>query len=473
MLFNSLTFLMFFVAILAVHYSGVSWKLKKSNLLLGSYIFYAAWNPPFVLLLFLSTFVDWNIAAKIHHAKTQKKRKHWLWLSLLFNLGLLSLFKYSGFLLENFQSLTRIIGWDFQSFDPGFILPMGISFYTFQTLSYTLDIYFKKLKPHDSFLDYALFVSFFPQLVAGPIVRAKDFLPQLSQQNRMDFNKFSLGIGLFIIGIFSKTVMADAFFAPLVNAVFVDGVQADALSTWLAAVFFYAQIFCDFAGYSLCAIGTALSLGFVLPFNFKSPLVATGFSDFWQRWHISLSTWLRDYLYIPLGGNRNGNFNTYRNLLITMLLGGLWHGAAWTFVLWGALHGVYLIVERLLKSISFLSSFADNLWGKLLQMLITFFLVMLAFIVFRAENMSQVQMILTGMFTAAEGQSLIQWDLWTQIVTVAFIGMLTLQLVYKNTKITDILQSFSVATRAVVLSMCLILIFISAGASDAFIYFQF
>ncbi len=473
MLFNSITFLLFFIVILAVHYSGISWKLKKSNLLLGSYIFYAAWNPPFVLLLFLSTFVDWNIATKIHNAKTQIQGKHWLWLSLIFNLGLLSLFKYSGFLLENFQSLTRLLGWEFQSFDPGFILPMGISFYTFQTLSYTLDIYYKKLKPHNSFLDYALFVSFFPQLVAGPIVRAKDFLPQLKHQDRIKFNQFSLGVSLFIIGIFSKTVLADAFFAPLVNAVFVDNVQADKLSSWLAALFFYAQIFCDFAGYSLCAIGTALSLGFILPFNFKSPFAAIGFSDFWQRWHISLSTWLRDYLYIPLGGNRFGTFNTFKNLMITMLLGGLWHGAAWTFVLWGLIHGFYLILERWLKSLTLSKQIGQIAVTKIVMMFVTFFLVMLAFVIFRAENLDQAHSIFSGMFMTVQGQELIKWNLWTQIVSASFLIMFALQWIYKNTKITDILQSHSIVVRSLILSFCLILIFISAGNSDAFIYFQF
>ncbi len=473
MLFNSITFVLFFIVILAVHYSGLGWKLKKTNLLLGSYVFYAAWNPPFVLLLFLSTFVDWNIAEKIHLSQTQKKRKHWLWLSLLFNLGLLSLFKYSGFLLDNFQNLTRAIGWEFQSFDPGFILPMGISFYTFQTLSYTLDIYFKKLKPHNSFLDYALFVSFFPQLVAGPIVRAKDFLPQLKQQNKINFNDFSLGISLFIVGIFAKTVLADAFFAPLVNSVFVDGVQPDGLSSWLAAVFFYAQIFCDFAGYSLCAIGTALSLGFILPFNFKSPMAAIGFSDFWQRWHISLSTWLRDYLYIPLGGNRAGTFNTFKNLMITMLLGGLWHGAAWTFVLWGFLHGLYLVVERWLRTLTFAKKLAQYSLIKIPMMLATFFLVMIAFVIFRAENMNQVQMVFSGMLGATKGESLIKWDLWTQLVTAVFVLMFALQWWYKEIRITEILQSYSAILRSVFISICLVLIFISSGNSDAFIYFQF
>ncbi|MFK8013013.1 MAG: MBOAT family protein [Marinicellaceae bacterium] len=456
-----------------IHYSGINWKIKKTNLLLCSYIFYAAWNPPFVLLLFLSTFVDWNIAKKVYLSKSIQQRKHWLWLSLFFNLGLLSLFKYSGFLLENFQSLMLLLGWKFESFDPGIILPMGISFYTFQTLSYTLDIYFKKLKPHNSFLDYALFVSFFPQLVAGPIVRAKEFLPQLKVQNTISFNTFSLGVSLFIIGIFTKVVLADAFFAPFVNAVFSDNIQADPLSSWLASIFFFAQIFCDFAGYSLCAIGTALCLGFVLPFNFKSPLAAIGFSDFWQRWHISLSSWLRDYLYIPLGGNRNGTLKTFKNLMITMLLGGFWHGAAWTFIMWGFLHGMYLVLERGLKSLQISKRLMRYKLMQLFMMFITLFLVMIAFVVFRAENLDQVSMIFSGLFFMTEGNSIIEWNLWTQLVLLSFMVLLFLQVFFKEKYITEVLQSCSVLSRSIYLSLCLILIFISSGNSDAFIYFQF
>lgn len=473
MLFNSLTFILFFTVIVLIHYSNLSWKLKKSNLLLGSYLFYAAWNPPFVLLLYFSTLVDWKIAKKMESSDTQKSRKHWLWLSLLVNLGLLSTFKYSGFLIDNFNALTRLVGFEIHLLDPDFILPMGISFYTFQTLSYTLDIYFKRLKPHHSFLDYALFVSFFPQLVSGPIVRAKDFLPQLQSQNLISFSTFSMGLSLFIIGIFEKTVLADAFFAPLVNSVFIDNQQADLLSSWLGALFFYGQIFCDFAGYSLCAIGTAMCLGFRLPFNFQSPMTAIGFSDFWRRWHISLSTWLRDYLYIPLGGNRFGSFNTFKNLMITMLLGGFWHGAAWTFILWGALHGFYLVIERALKPMKSLHGLYKYTMVKFLIAALTFLLVMWAFVIFRAENMQQVNLIFSGMFNLNQGNSVIAWNMWTQIVALSFVALVVIQWLFRNRLITDVLNAMPIYIRATLLSLCLILITVSSGNSDAFIYFQF
>jgi len=473
MLFNSFTFIIFFAFIVLVHYSPLAWKYKKSNLLLGSYIFYAAWNPPFVLLLFASTFVDWHLAKRIFLSPTPKSRKAWLGLSLLFNLGLLSVFKYSDFLVENFQMLVHMFGVSIEFQDPGFILPMGISFYTFQTLSYTLDIYFKRLKPHHSFQDYALFVSFFPQLVAGPIVRAKEFLPQLRQQNRIKFDTFSIGISLFIIGIFEKVVLADTFFAPIVDSVFIDGAQPDALSAWMAALFFYAQIFCDFSGYSLCAIGTALCLGFKLPFNFRSPFSAIGFSDFWRRWHISLSTWLRDYLFIPLGGSRFGKFVTFRSLMITMLLGGLWHGAEWTFVIWGALHGSYLVVEHGLKSVSFSRQLVSAWWVRCILLAVTFLLVTIAFVIFRAENLQQAMSIYAGMAGLGGSESLVQWGLWTQIVSAAFIILLLLQWIYSNRLITDVMQKMPMLGRALLLSACLLLITVSAGNSDAFIYFQF
>ncbi len=473
MLFNSVAFILFFILVLSVHYSNISWKFKKSSLLISSYLFYAAWNPSFVVLLLLSTIVDWFLAKKIYKSGSNITRKRWLWFSLLFNLGLLSVFKYSGFIFESFDLLMKFMGVTFEISNPGFILPMGISFYTFQTLSYTLDIYFKRLKPHHSFLDYALFVSFFPQLVAGPIVRAKDFLPQLKKQNRISFNVFSLGVSLFIIGLFEKTVLADALFAPIVNEVFDSDSPVDLLSAWLAGFLFYGQIFCDFSGYSLCAIGTAMCLGFNLPLNFRSPFAAIGFSDFWQRWHISLSSWLRDYLYLPLGGNRIGSFKTFRNLMLTMLLGGLWHGAAWTFVLWGFIHGFYLILERAIKSFAINNKILNTVAIKLTLMFLTMLLVMLAFVVFRAENLQQVNSIFSGMFGFSNGEPLVLWNLWTQICAFAFIALIAIQLTYKNRLLTDVIVGMNSFVKASLLATCLILLFISSGNSDAFIYFQF
>ncbi|TDR16872.1 MBOAT family O-acyltransferase [Marinicella litoralis] len=477
MLFNSLTFLLFFAWVVAVHYSSLRWSLKKGHLLLASYAFYAAWNPPFVLLLWLSTLVDWQVAKQMDQQTVQKKRKHWLWLSLSINLGMLVVFKYADFLLANFQMLLTLLGLNMTFADPGLILPMGISFFTFQTLSYTLDVYYKRLKPWHGFWDYALFVSFFPQLVAGPIVRAKSFLPQLLKQTRVDINQFSIGLSFFIIGLFQKMVMADSFFAPIVNQVFSQHETIDTTSSWLGSLFFSAQIFCDFSGYSLCAIGLAMCLGFVLPINFRSPFAAMGFSDFWRRWHISLSSWLRDYLYIPLGGNRNGQFKRYRNLLLTMLLGGLWHGAAWTFVIWGALHGSYLVLEQLIKQSRLAKRFKPNAVIKLILAVLTFLAVVLAFVVFRSENLSQAGHIIAAMFGISGSSNVttyaVKQDAWLLLVVVAFVLMMASQWFMRNKSLSEVIAHSHAVVRALFIAAALLFIMLSTGNSNAFIYFQF
>jgi len=476
MLFNSLTFLLFFTWVIAVHYAPIKWSLKKGHLLLASYVFYAAWNPPFVLLLWLSTLVDWQVAKKINQQQ-RNKRKYWLWLSLSINLGMLLVFKYADFLLANFQLLLNYFGINLVFAEPGLILPMGISFFTFQTLSYTLDVYYKRLKPWHGFWDYALFVSFFPQLVAGPIVRAKSFLPQLIKQTQVGINQFSIGITFFIIGLFQKMVMADSFFAPIVNQVFENHATIDTASSWLGALFFSGQIFCDFSGYSLCAIGLAMCLGFVLPINFRSPFAAIGFSDLWQRWHISLSSWLRDYLYIPLGGNRSGNFKRYRNLMITMLLGGLWHGAAWTFVLWGALHGSYLVLEQLFKQSKFVQNMKPKVWVDFVMWLSTFMAVMLAFVVFRAIDLSQAWDIISAMFSFTDNSinavTVVKQDTWLLLVCVSFLLMMLSQWMMRNRHLSDVVDQSHAVIRAVFITFALLLISLSTGNSNAFIYFQF
>ena len=292
-------------------------------LLLASYIFYGLWNPPLILLLWISTIVDWTAGNKLAKENNQNKRKMWLLLSMFVNLGFLGFFKYGDFLLENFVVFMNAVGIDFQARPMDIILPMGISFYTFQTMSYTIDIYKKEIKPAKTFLDFALYVTFFPQLVAGPIVRAKDLISQFYTPKRATIDQFLWGLFSFTLGLFMKVVMADTLLSQTSDDVFDSGKVLhfwDALAGTLA---FSGQIFFDFAGYSTCAIGIALMLGIVLPDNFKYPYASVGFSEFWKRWHISLSSWLRDYLYIPLGGNRHGITRTYAALMITMLLGGL------------------------------------------------------------------------------------------------------------------------------------------------------
>jgi D-alanyl-lipoteichoic acid acyltransferase DltB (MBOAT superfamily) len=346
MLFNSYTFLMFFVVVLAGYYLTRSWKVRKGILLVASYVFYAAWNPPFVVLLWLSTVVDWLAAKGIHASVSPRRRRLLMAVSLMANFGLLGYFKYAGFMVDNFLLLARALGLHVSLASPNVILPVGISFYTFQTLSYVLDVYRRKIVPERSFLDYALYVTFFPQLVAGPIIRAEDFLPQCTQPKACSGNDLGWGLSLMLLGLFEKVAIADGILAPIVESVYDTVGRPDFISAWCGTFAFAGQIFLDFAGYSLVAIGSALCLGFTIQDNFRFPYAAVGFSDFWARWHMSLSSWLRDYLYIPLGGSRKGPFRTFASLMITMLLGGLWHGASWTFVIWGGLHGLYLVLQR-------------------------------------------------------------------------------------------------------------------------------
>ena len=391
MLFNSLGFLAFFAIVLALYYTRIGWTNKKRMLLLASYVFYALWNPPLILLLWISTVVDWTAANKLFKEQNERKRKLWLLLSICVNLGFLAFFKYGGFLLENFVYLCNLAGLDYHPAAPDIILPMGISFYTFQTMSYTIDMYYRKNEPARTFLDFALYVTFFPQLVAGPIVRSKELIPQFYEPKRATQRQFIWGGFLLTLGLFEKVILADVLLSGTSDAVFGASSILNPLDAWSGTLAFSGQIFFDFAGYSTCAIGIAMMLGIILPDNFRYPYASIGFSDLWRRWHITLSSWLRDYLYIPLGGNRKGPRRTYINLLLTMLLGGLWHGAAWTFVVWGALHGTYLLVERFLRDKITIRVTATN--GIFLA-LGTYFLVNITWVFFRAGDFTTAMKML-------------------------------------------------------------------------------
>src|SRR5262245_22096627 len=386
MLFNSLTFVVFFVIVVATYWSIRSWNTRKNLLVVASYIFYGAWNPPFAALLFSTTAMDFWLGRQMSRAKGRRSRRAWLIASLCMNLSMLGFFKYGNFLLENFQWLLARIGIVYQPPHLDILLPVGISFYTFHSLSYTLDIYRDVLKPTKSLRDFVLAVSFFPQLVAGPIVRAGDFLPQLVRPQPLRTGQFFWGLLLMTLGLFEKVVLADMMLAGSADRIFGYAGPLVAVDSWLGVMAFAGQIFFDFAGYSTCAIGAALCLGFHLKDNFRFPYAAVGFSDFWRRWHISLSTFLRDYLYIPLGGNRNGAVRAAINLMIVMFVGGLWHGAAWTFVVWGIIHGLCLVLERVLRAV-----FKDAKWTEMLgvQILLglgTYAAVCLAWVFFRAGD---------------------------------------------------------------------------------------
>ncbi|AFU69865.1 membrane protein involved in D-alanine export DltB-like protein [Psychroflexus torquis ATCC 700755] len=471
MLFNSLSFVVFLVIVLALYYSKFfSWTSKKRMLLLASYLFYGLWNPPLVILLWISTLVDWTAGKKLAIEENQRKRKLWLLLSLIVNLGFLAFFKYRDFLLDNFTSVVNAYGYGYEAQPMDIILPMGISFYTFQTMSYTIDIYKRQIKPAHTFLDFALYVTFFPQLVAGPIVRAKDLITQFYEEKRATFNQFAWGTFLLTIGLFQKIVLADILLADTSDKVFGSQSILHGLDAWTGTLAFSGQIFFDFAGYSTCAIGIALMLGIVLPDNFKYPYASIGFSDFWRRWHITLSTWLRDYIYIPLGGNRYGITRMYAALIITMLLGGLWHGAAWTFVVWGALHGFYLVIERILRSKIHIKI---NVFNGVLLALLTYIMVNFTWVFFRAREFSTAKNMITSMlFMNSEGEKIIETFDVTKVLLL--VGILFIcHWLMRNTSMKDVSLKVHPWILGVIWAVILFLIIISQGSSEQFIYFQF
>src|SRR5204862_219826 len=398
MLFTSLTFVVFFAIVVTAYWSIRSWTARKNLLVVASYIFYGAWNPPFAALLFFTTAMDFWLGARIAKARGRHSRRVWLVASVAMNLSMLGFFKYGNFLLENFKWLMAQIGVAYQPPHLDILLPVGISFYTFHSLSYTLDIYRGVLKPTRSLRDFILAVSFFPQLVAGPIVRAGDFLPQLAHPPRLKTNQFMWGLALMTLGLFEKTVLADTLLSGPADRIFGYAGPLVALDSWAGVLAFAGQIFFDFAGYSITAIGAALTLGFHLKDNFRFPYAAIGFSDFWRRWHISLSTFLRDYLYIPLGGNQVRPFLAATNLVIVMFLGGLWHGAAWTFVVWGLLLGSYLVIERVIRVFFEDAAWANNVATRLLAGVATYAAVSIAWVFFRASDFTIATRMLPGMF---------------------------------------------------------------------------
>ena len=473
MLFNSLTFIVFFAIVLALHHLPIRWVYKKTNLLLASYLFYAAWNPPFVLLLWLSTVVDYLAAARIARSERLGVRRFWLAVSMLTNLGMLAFFKYGGFFLDNFVAVAGAYGFEYNPAMASIVLPVGISFYTFQTMSYTIDVYRRQSPPSPSFLDFALFVTFFPQLVAGPIVRPRQLIPQFQREHQATWPQLTWGLGLMTWGLFQKIVLADTLLAPTAEAVFGASQQLVTGDAWLGALAFGGQIFFDFAGYSTIAIGAALCLGFSLPENFRYPYAAIGFSDFWKRWHISLSTWLRDYLYIPLGGNRKGPRRTYINLMLTMLLGGLWHGAAWTFVAWGALHGFYLCLERVCRRL-----FADKAWTRraavqLGTALLTFALITLTWVFFRAPDFATAERILLSMFGMVEDGTAVLPTVDMVITIGVVLALLAFSWFLRDRMIEDVVGRIPWWLGGIGWAVLLILIILTQGGGGAFIYFQF
>ena len=485
MLFNSFDFAAFLLLVL-IGCSVLRNRGQNVWLLLASYTFYGLWDWRFLTLIAFSTSVDYLVARRINHldirtgepvkSATNAQRKRWLYLSLLCNLGLLGVFKYFNFFVDSFVALGAQIGLNLDTPALRLLPPVGISFYTFQSMAYTIDVYRRELKPERNFITFALFISYFPQLVAGPIERASRLLPQFRVQRTVTLDCVKSGLTLMLIGLFKKVVIADnAGFA--VNRIFAD-IESQSSATLLAGgILFTLQIYCDFSGYSNMARGMSRLLGIRLVENFKTPYLSANISEFWRRWHISLSQWLRDYLYIPLGGSRGGERRTYRNLMLTMLLGGLWHGAAWTFVIWGVLNGLYLAVHRWWQGRFRARLLADTPRPLLIRALLwvfgaalTYFCVMLAFIVFRAELLSDAIAYLQGI-VAFRGDLVLK-----NYMLIGLLGLLLLPLEliqYTNNDRLLAVRSLVLPIRSSLYAMMIISLLLASSTDIPFIYFQF
>lgn len=482
MLFNSTQFFVFF-AVFYVLFLIVRKRLRLRNclLLVGSYVFYASWNWYFLGLIILSTLVDYNIGRwlsrydpdKPSHTQT---RKRLLLASVIINIGILGIFKYFNFFADSFVSLLGIFGLHVDNVTLSLLLPVGISFYTFQTLSYTFDVYRGKLEAIDSLLDFATFVAFFPQLVAGPIERASNLLPQIQSARDIQARDIHAGLYLVVWGLFQKIVIADNA-AVVANMVFSDPTKYAGIEIIIGVLAFTFQIYGDFSGYSDIARGISKMMGIELMVNFRLPYFALNPSDFWNRWHISLSTWLRDYLYIPLGGNRKGTVNTYRNLMVTMLLGGLWHGAAWNFVLWGAYHGTILVIYRLFERKPMHEDPWSGNYNYLVigfKMLVMFILTMIGWMIFRVESMEQLGQMVTSVFnlsSLAIAPALYEPFLpFTWHITILMFFNLWQ---YRSRNLLVVLQTNWFFQSLIVCFLILWIVAFGARQSVEFIYFQF
>ncbi|TKG95423.1 MBOAT family protein [Puteibacter caeruleilacunae] len=463
MLFNSFKFLIFFPLICIVYFL-LPYKYRNVFLLIASYYFYMNWEPVYAILIFFSSLTTYLVAQKIGSTTNNSFRKGLLVGNLVVNFGILFVFKYYNFLTESIFEALQLFGMRMQIPKFQLLLPVGISFYTFQAIGYTIDVYRKSISVEKRFVNYMLFVSFFPQLVAGPIERAKNLLPQFRTQYDFDYERAISGIKQMLWGFFMKVVVADRV-SIYVDAVFDNYSNHSGSSLLLASLLFAIQIYCDFAGYSNIAIGAARIMGFDLMENFRRPYFATSFKEFWKRWHISLSTWFGDYVYIPLGGNRVTKTRHYRNLVITFLVSGMWHGANWTFLMWGGLHGIYLIGELLAKSF-FLKL------GRVFNWFVTIVGVVLGWIFFRAESIDVA-------FSVIHRILFKQGPLFLDKTTLSygFLGVIILLLkdfideFYSDFAIT--IGQNTIARYAYVLSLTCAILLIGVFNGGQFIYFQF
>lgn len=477
MSFNSWLFILFLIAVVALYRAMPSARSRNIVLLLASYVFYSAWDWRFLFLILISTFVDFAVGRALHTTQSNQQRKRLLAISLVANLGMLGFFKYFNFFVAGFGNLLEVVGFSVSPLALNIILPVGISFFTFQTMSYTIDVYRRRIPTEFSLLNFAVFVAMFPQLVAGPIERAANLLPQIAKADK-NACRFDEAISLILWGLFKKVVVADNL-AIHADRVFSNSATVSATEAYLGTLAFAIQIYADFSAYSDIARGCAKLLGLELMVNFRNPYLALNPQDFWRRWHISLSTWLRDYLYIGLGGNRNGELRTYRNLAITMLLGGMWHGASWNFLWWGAFHGFLLAAHRYFSEKSWLPAIPRPVSWALM-----FHLTLFGWLLFRCAETA----IIDGVYFDNSGQQL--WNMLTSVGREATeysnsTGILMALLLFATPMfVTEYLQHRSQSvipyfrsSRVLAGLVCGVLAFFyiryGVQAASSFIYFQF
>ena len=473
MLFNSIVFLIFFVVV-TVLYFALAPRFRWILLLVASCYFYMYFYPPYLLILIFLILVDYFAAIVIDNASTEKRKNAWLTISLIGNLGMLAFFKYYNFLLDNVDQLCAPLGWHNPMLIMNILLPIGLSFHTFQSMSYTIEVYRGNVKPERHLGIYSLFVMFYPQLVAGPIERGTTLLPQLKKNdNRLEYDNVMIGLSQMLYGFFKKVVVADSL-AMYVNSIYNYGNFNTGFTALFATWMFAFQIYCDFSGYSDIAIGAGRVMGYRMMTNFTIPYFSKSVTEFWRRWHISLSSWLRDYLYISLGGNRKGKFRTYLNNMLTMLLGGLWHGASWNYVIWGGLNGIYLAGEKMFNVK--VRKPAMPFWKKAVYAFITFNLICLTWVFFRAHTFSSAMGILHSIFNPVDW-----FNLRIQDTSIFFnmVSMLALLLLFdyfifrKKNAETFYKDSSRLVFSGFHLLLLVIILLFGVSEGDQFIYFQF
>ena len=480
MIFNSLDFALFLPIVFVLYWFVTNKSLTLQNILLlvSSYFFYAFWDPRFLLLLMFSTFLDYYTGIRMHDANGHKWRKFWFWLSISVNVGFLAVFKYYNFFAESFAGLLENFGLHVEVWTLQIILPVGISFYTFHGLSYVIDIYKERIKPERNFVDYAVFVSFFPLLVAGPIERATHLLPQIQKKRVFDYTQAVDGLRQILWGLFKKVVVADGC-AEYANMIFNGADDYSGSTLVMGAIFFTFQIYCDFSGYSDIALGTARLFGIELLRNFSYPYFSRDIAEFWRRWHISLSSWFRDYLYIPLGGSKGGTWMKIRNTFIIFVVSGFWHGANWTFIVWGALNALYFMPLMLTNSNrSNLEIVAQGKYfptvRELLGMVITFIMAVFGWIFFRAQDMTHAIKYIQGIFTDALFKKPDLPELADLTIFFIFF-MLIIEWIGRENKygLEQFGKRWYTPFRWLFYSFLIVCIIVLSGKEQEFIYFQF